>query len=121
MGVLTQFLMEDYPSVHAIEIDRESVAYLKESLVKLGLILTEGDFLRIDVNELAKGKQLFVVGNFPYNISSQIVFKVLEAVPSVKGFGGMFQTRLLRLNQVLSDASGKKVLFCLAIRNCSLK
>lgn len=91
MGVLTQFLMEDYPSVHAIEIDRESVAYLKESLVKLGLILTEGDFLRMDVNELAKGKQLFVVGNFPYNISSQIVFKVLEAVPSVKGFGGMFQ------------------------------
>ncbi|MBL7836907.1 MAG: 16S rRNA (adenine(1518)-N(6)/adenine(1519)-N(6))-dimethyltransferase RsmA [Bacteroidetes bacterium] len=91
MGVLTQFLLQSFPNVKAVEIDTESVRYLENTLVKEGLDLIEGDFLQMDTAELAKNKQLFVVGNFPYNISSQIVFKVLEAVPHVKGFGGMFQ------------------------------
>lgn len=90
MGVLTNFLLEIYPDVTAVEIDRESVEYLKGSLVKKGLKLIEGDFLNGSVDQVFDN-DVFIVGNFPYNISSQIVFKVLEHVDSVKGFGGMFQ------------------------------
>lgn len=91
MGVLTKFLLEIYMDVSAVEVDSESVQFLKDSLVKDGLKLIEGDVLRMRLEDLSEGHQLFVVGNFPYNISSQIVFKVLESVESVKGFGGMFQ------------------------------
>lgn len=91
MGVLTNFLLESYPKVTAVEIDSESVAYLRQNLVPKGLNLIEGDFLRLDTEKVTEGRQVYVIGNFPYNISSQIVFKVLEHVPLVKGFGGMFQ------------------------------
>lgn len=91
MGVLTNYLIEHYQHVKAVEIDSESVEYLQKTLVPKGLVLCEGDFLKLGVDHFAENKQLFVVGNFPYNISSQIVFKVLEAVPTVKGFAGMFQ------------------------------
>ncbi len=90
-GVLTEHLLQYYPSVSAIEIDTESVAYLTTHFVPKGLHLTEGDFLKhsFDLSQIAN--DMLIIGNFPYNISSQIVFKILDNVEHVQGFGGMFQ------------------------------
>jgi 16S rRNA (adenine1518-N6/adenine1519-N6)-dimethyltransferase len=84
-GVLTQFLMQrnDVP-LKLIEIDRESVVYLKENWPQLEKDIKEGDFLQEDLN--GYGNRLAIIGNFPYNISSQIFFRILdyrESVPEV--------------------------------------
>lgn len=75
MGVLTRYLLE-IPSVklHAVEIDRESVAYLKSHYPRLNLV--EGDFLTLNLDSILP-RPFSVIGNFPYNISSQIFFKIL--------------------------------------------
>ena len=89
-GVLTQFLLRDSRiSLSAIEIDRESVAYLKEYFPELKLI--EGDFLKIDLNSLYPTGQFCVIGNYPYNISSQIFFKVLDYKDRIPCCSGMIQ------------------------------
>ena len=77
-GVLTKFLAQDSRiDLQLIEIDRESVAYLKEQYPDLRSRIIEGDFLKLDLTVLAKG-DTHIIGNFPYNISSQIFFKILE-------------------------------------------
>lgn len=77
MGVLTEFLVQNTSlNLKVIEIDRESVAYLKENLIKDEEQIIEGDFLKLQV--LKDYDQVSIIGNFPYNISSQIFFKVLE-------------------------------------------
>lgn len=91
MGVLTGFLLQHYQNVKAVEIDNESVSYLKDMLVPQGLQLVSGDFLNNKVADQVLETDSIVIGNFPYNISSQIVFKVLEKRDRVKGLGGMFQ------------------------------
>jgi len=76
MGVLTQFLTaRKFPSLRVVEIDSESVTWLRENLTGIDEII-EGDFLELDLGPL--GSKLAVIGNFPYNISSQIFFRVLE-------------------------------------------
>src|SRR5579859_4617212 len=76
-GVLTKLLAQRRDlELHLAEIDRESVAYLKEHFPDLRDKITEGDFLEMNLSELTKG-DIHVIGNFPYNISSQIFFKVL--------------------------------------------
>lgn len=87
-GVLTQFLLRrDDISLYGAEIDRESIEYLHEHFPQLGDRLIEGDFLKMDLaQKFPKG--LRVIGNFPYNISSQIFFKVLgcrDMIPEVVG------------------------------------
>lgn len=91
MGVLTNYLLSYYKAVSAIEIDRESVAYLRQHLVSKGLNLIEGDFLDQRIDDRLFDKEMLIIGNFPYNISSQIVFRILDHIDKVKGFGGMFQ------------------------------
>ncbi|WP_421978287.1 16S rRNA (adenine(1518)-N(6)/adenine(1519)-N(6))-dimethyltransferase RsmA [Roseivirga seohaensis] len=76
-GVLTQFLLQNKQETSVIEIDRESVAYLKQHYPQLDGRIIEGDFLRLNMEERFPGK-FGVVGNFPYNISSQIFFKILD-------------------------------------------
>lgn len=76
-GVLTQFLVAKPVDLQLVEIDRESVAYLKEHYPQLAGKITEGDFLELDLNAMYQSP-LFIIGNFPYNISSQIFFKILE-------------------------------------------
>ena len=89
MGILTGFLLErGFADFRVIEIDRESVAYLKNSFP--GLKIIEGDFLRLPLDSLFSGK-FAVAGNFPYNISSQIIFRVLENRDRVVEVTGMFQ------------------------------
>lgn len=90
MGVLTQFLLEKNTEVHVIEIDKESVAYLNEHYPTLqGSILAE-DFLKYDIAGYM-GEPFAIIGNFPYNISTQIVFRLLELREIVPEFSGMFQ------------------------------
>lgn len=90
MGVLTQFLLKN-PRIQltAIEIDRESVAYLKEWYPELHLI--EGDFLKLDLDVIYPSGNFNVIGNYPYNISSQIFFKVLEYKDRIPVCAGMIQ------------------------------
>lgn len=77
-GVLTQWMVNN-PSIQLslIEIDRESVSYLHQHYPQLSTHIIEGDFLEIDLKERFPGK-LHIIGNFPYNISSQIFFKILD-------------------------------------------
>lgn len=78
MGVLTQFLIpREQSQLKVIEIDRDSVAYLKTNYPSLQGRIIEGDFMEIDIREIFVEK-FSVIGNFPYNISSQIFFKVLR-------------------------------------------
>jgi 16S rRNA (adenine1518-N6/adenine1519-N6)-dimethyltransferase len=86
MGVLTQYLLQhkEYRTT-VVDIDRESIAYLKEHFPQLGDRIISADFLKTDMSSLFPGK-FAIIGNFPYNISSQIFFKVLEhrdVVPEV--------------------------------------
>ena len=89
MGVLTKYLHAN-PALdfHAIEIDTESVAYLHDHYPALHVI--EGDFLKLDLQELFS-EPFAVIGNFPYNISSQILFKVYENRNHIPEVVGMFQ------------------------------
>ena len=89
MGVLTKYLYnKEGLDFHAIEIDRESVAYLHEHYPTLHVI--EGDFLAHDLSTLFS-EPFAVIGNFPYNISSQILFKVFDNRNCIPEVVGMFQ------------------------------
>jgi 16S rRNA (adenine1518-N6/adenine1519-N6)-dimethyltransferase len=84
-GILTGLLLEKPFRLLAVEIDPESVSHLKAKFPRLGSQLIQGDFLELDLDALCKGK-IHVIGNFPYNISSQIFFRILEyrqKIPSV--------------------------------------
>ncbi|MBT8246078.1 MAG: 16S rRNA (adenine(1518)-N(6)/adenine(1519)-N(6))-dimethyltransferase RsmA [Winogradskyella sp.] len=91
MGVLTKYLLEKNTTTHVIEIDTESVDYLKNNYLHLADRIYEKDFLKYNLNLVFKGKPFAVIGNFPYNISSQIVFKTLEMRAQIPEFSGMFQ------------------------------
>ena len=91
MGVLTQFLLERQDIVtYGAEIDGESVEYLHNHYPEFSERLSEGDFLKMNLRE-CYGDRLKIIGNFPYNISSQIFFKVLENRDIVPECVGMIQ------------------------------
>lgn len=90
MGVLTQFLIEKGRDLTVVEIDRESVLYLESHFPSLHGRIIEGDFLRIDLKDICPG-EFCVIGNYPYNISSQIFFKVLEYKDQIPCCSGMLQ------------------------------
>lgn len=91
MGVLTQYLIEDeLDKLHVVEIDTESIEYLKNAYPQLGDHLIHGDFLKTDLSKFASEK-VGVIGNFPYNISSQIFFQVLKYRNHVDEVVGMIQ------------------------------
>lgn len=91
MGVLTQFLLEKGHDLTVVEIDTESVEYLEANMPALhGHILGE-DFLKLDLGALFSGQKFCVIGNYPYNISSQIFFHILEWKDDVVCCSGMLQ------------------------------
>ncbi len=92
MGVLTKHLLtrEDIET-SVIELDRDSVAYLEEHYPELRPRIISGDFLRFDLDTQFNNEPFAVIGNFPYNISSQILFRVLENRHRVPECAGMFQ------------------------------
>ncbi len=93
MGVLTRPLIEAGHDVTVVEIDTESVAYLKANFAALaeGARIIECDFLKLDLAEVFAGKKFCVIGNYPYNISSQIFFHVLDYKDLVPCCSGMLQ------------------------------
>lgn len=90
MGVLTQFLLEANHDLTVVELDLESVAYLEQNFPALDGKILAKDFLRLDLSKLFAG-QFCVIGNYPYNISSQIFFKVLDYKEHIPCCSGMIQ------------------------------
>lgn len=93
MGVLTQFLLDAGRDLTVVELDSESVEYLKQGHVG-GLKperIVEADFLQLDLASLTGGRKMCIIGNYPYNISSQIFFKVLNNRHLVDECAGMLQ------------------------------
>jgi len=100
MGVMTQYLVEKPRPFKVVEIDRESVAYLKQTLFRgdgsaeetgSENRIVEGDFLRMDLREVFDGRQFVLTGNYPYDISSQIFFKMLDNRDLIPCCTGMIQ------------------------------
>ncbi len=91
MGVLTQFLPFKEGKVTLVEIDSESIAYLKACYPSQEDQIVEADFLKMNLPAFFGDHQYAIIGNFPYNISSQIVFKAIEHRENVPFFSGMFQ------------------------------
>lgn len=91
MGVLTQFLMEKDRLVKVVEIDRESVPYLHAHFPQLGDNIIEADFLKMNLCEAFGGEKFVLTGNYPYNISSQIFFKMLDNKELIPCCTGMIQ------------------------------
>jgi len=90
MGVLTGYLLErGFNDFHVIEIDNESVHYIRENFPELNNIIT-GDFLSLEIDKYFSDK-IAIIGNFPYNISTQIFFKVLKHREKVVEIAGMLQ------------------------------
>lgn len=91
MGVLTQFLLKKERLVKVVEVDFESVAYLREAYSELEDNIIEDDFLKMKLERLFDGSPFVLTGNYPYNISSQIFFKMLEYKDFIPCCTGMIQ------------------------------
>lgn len=92
MGVLTNYLIQNKAfETYLIDIDKESIAYLKEHYPTLEKHILEGDFLKLNLTALFQNKPFAVIGNFPYNISTEILFKILDHKDMVPLVVGMFQ------------------------------
>ena len=91
MGVMTQFLVEKPRPLRVVEIDRESVEYLNEHFPRLRDNIIGDDFLRMDLRQLFDGQQFVLTGNYPYDISSQIFFKMLDNRDLIPCCTGMIQ------------------------------
>ena len=91
MGVMTQYLVEKPRPLKVVEIDRESVAYLQEHFPRLCNNIIGGDFLRMDLHEVFDGQPFVLTGNYPYDISSQIFFKMLDNKDLIPCCTGMIQ------------------------------
>lgn len=112
MGVLTKYLLEKPVTTYVVEIDNESVDYLNEHYPKLHGKIIAKDFLKHDINEVFGGKQFAIIGNFPYNISTQIVFKALELRNQIPEFSGMFQKEVA---QRICEKKGTKAYGILSV------
>ncbi|CAM1372083.1 Ribosomal RNA small subunit methyltransferase A [Tenacibaculum litoreum] len=121
MGVLTKYLLEKKPKVTVMELDSESVTYLQETFpvehIKLNtskekFTIIEGDFLKKNFTEIFDKQQVAIIGNFPYNISSQIVFKAIENREFVPEFSGMFQKEVA---QRIAEKEGSKTYGILSV------
>jgi len=91
MGVLTRFLLEKGRDLTVVELDSESVAWLNANMPALDGHIIESDFLRLNLGDLLHGEKMCVIGNYPYNISSQIFFHILQWRDLVVCCSGMLQ------------------------------
>ena len=90
-GILTQFLINKNNNLKLVEIDNESVSYLISELKIDKNIIYNQDFLNLNLSKLFENNNFSIIGNFPYNISSQIVFKIIENRKLIPEMCGMFQ------------------------------
>ena len=112
MGVLTKYLLEKPISTYVIEIDTESVLYLQKHYPKLEGKIISKDFLKYNLTEVMGNKPFAIIGNFPYNISTQIVFKTLELRHQIPEFSGMFQKEVA---QRICEKKGTKAYGILSV------
>lgn len=112
MGVLTKYLIERNAAVVAMDLDKESIQYLKENYPNKNLKIIEADILKYDLSQLFGEEQFVITGNFPYNISTQIVFKMLEYKERIPEFTGMFQKEVA---QRICDTGGSKTYGILSV------
>jgi 16S rRNA (adenine1518-N6/adenine1519-N6)-dimethyltransferase len=111
-GVLTQFLLAKRRELKVVEIDRESVPYLQTHFPQLGENIIEADFLKMDLNAAFGGKPFLLTGNYPYNISSQIFFKMLECRNLIPCCTGMIQKEVA---ERMAAAPGSKTYGVLSV------
>jgi len=113
MGVLTKYLLnKKEQTTYVIEIDEESVEYLRANYLNLTPRIIEKDFLKYDLKEVFKDDPFAVIGNFPYNISSQILFKTIEMREQIPEFCGMFQKEVA---QRICEKEGNKTYGILSV------
>ena len=105
MGALTEFLLKNDLDVWAMDVDTESIDYLKKNFPALEGKLLEADFLKADLNALLGDEPFWVVGNFPFNISSQILFKCIDFRNQIPEIMGMFQREVA---QRVAEPPGSK-------------
>lgn len=119
-GVLTKYLLERHQDITVMELDSESVSYLRQDFLlehpalmeRATLRIVEADFLKYDLKSLFKDRPFAITGNFPYNISTQIVFKMLENRWQIPEFSGMFQKEVA---QRICETSGSKTYGILSV------
>ena len=109
MGVLSRYLKDNGRTVKAVELDPESVAFLENAFPTLDVV--EGDFLKMDLSQLFPG-EIALIGNYPYNISSQIFFKVLDNKEKIPLVAGMLQKEVA---QRICSLPGSKVYGILSV------
>lgn len=112
MGVLTQFLLKKERPVKVVELDYESVAYLRQNFPALEENIIEDDFLKLRLEKLFDGKPFVLTGNYPYNISSQIFFKMLDCKDLIPCCTGMIQKEVA---ERMAAAPGSKTYGILSI------
>lgn len=119
-GVLTKYLLEKDIALTAMDLDQESVAYLKDhfsiehasKISNTHFNVLYADFLKFDLSQLFKTSAFAITGNFPYNISTQIVFKTLEWRHQIPEFTGMFQKEVAKR---ICEKEGSKVYGILSV------
>lgn len=111
MGVLTKYLISE-PHFLAIDVDSESVAFLKKTYPEHENQFMLADFLKMDLDTISNDSELSVIGNFPYNISSQIMFKILENKNRVRFVVGMFQKEVA---ERIAESPGSKTYGILSV------
>tara|TARA_B100000965_G_scaffold404208_1_gene434334 strand:- start:1160 stop:1924 length:765 start_codon:yes stop_codon:yes gene_type:complete len=104
MGVLTKYLLNNRKDLKVVEIDPESIVYLKKNYPELEKNIINGDFLKLDISKIFCSN-FSIIGNFPYNISSQILFKTFENKDKINELVGMFQKEVA---ERIACLSGKK-------------
>lgn len=93
-GMLTKYLIGRHPDCTLVDADRDMIRTLKADPRFNTCTLIEADFLKLDLNAVFNRQPVFIIGNFPYNISSQIVFKMIEYREIIPGMIGMFQKEM---------------------------
>ena len=111
-GVLTKYLLEKDITTYVIEIDTESVEYLQANYLNLAPRIIEKNVLKYNLNEVLNNEPFAIIGNFPYNISTQIVFKTLEMREQIPEFSGMFQKEVA---QRICSKEGSKIYGILSV------
>lgn len=112
MGVLTKYLLKKNVDTYVIEIDKESVIYLQEHYPELEGRIISKNFLKFDLSTHFSNQPFAIIGNYPYNISSQIIFKAIENRAFVPELTGMFQKEVARR---ITEKSGSKVYGILSV------
>lgn len=104
-GMLTKYLLDKYPLLKVVEADVDMVNYLNKYYPQLEGRILSGDFLKVDLAEVFDGQSFSLIGNFPYNISSQIVFHMIKYRSVVPEMVGMFQKEMA--DRIIAKPGGK--------------